>query len=346
MKSSTKTMTNPQGWQSNHQPQRRRPIMTMSRRRWKWYDCWWNWPQNCLSSAILLRFFRFIWPVKPMRPNVFSSQDGTRSPGAYTLQLEQPRSKPLQHRNRRGCLVRMRFSLVRTTVATRTVSLQAQEEPIKSDRSSCQLSQWTSRTTTRNRVLLLPHRTLPNNQRSHKRRRPSSFILLTYLFPVALTTTSQETSTTSTSCRSIASSIAHACKQAAPHRDVLLLNASSAETLLHDNNTVEQHCWTLTTTSFVPRTQLSSSTNNTTTTTSATGHVLAIIEALPPTSYECLVLLEHVSPEAVVWSNGFARRSRNGAIRVSVSCLSWNRPTVWLAYHTAWVEGGSLRLLV
>ena len=86
-------------------------------------------------------------------------------------------------------------------------------------------------TTTRNRVLPLANHNLPNNQRSHKRRRPSSFILLAYLFPAALTTTSQETSTTTT------------------------FNVSSTETLLHDNNTVEQQCWTLTTTSFVPRTE-------------------------------------------------------------------------------------------
>ena len=110
-----------------------------------------------------------------MRPNVFSSQDGTRSPGAHTLQLEQPRSKPLQHKNRRGCLVRMRFCLVRTTVATRTVSLQAQEEPIKSDRSSCQLSQWTSRTTTRNRVLLLPHHPLPQQPTQPQKKKAVIF---------------------------------------------------------------------------------------------------------------------------------------------------------------------------
>ena len=35
---------------------------------------------------------------------------------------------------------------------------------------------------------------------------------------------------------------------------VLPLNASSVETLLHDYNTVEQQRWTLTSTSFVPRT--------------------------------------------------------------------------------------------
>ena len=164
---------------------------------------------------------------------------------------------------------------------------------------------------------------------------------------VPLTTTSQETSTTTISCRNIARSIAHAWKQAVPHRDVLPLNASYTETLLHDNNTaVDQQCWTSTSTSFVPRTQLSSSTNNTTTTTNAVGHVLAIMEALPPTPYEWLVVLEHESPEAVVWSNGFARRSRNGAIRVSISCLSGNRPIVWLADHTDRVECGLLRPLV
>ena len=105
---------------------------------------------------------------------------------------------------------------------------------------------------------------------------------------------------TTTFCRSIARSIAHAWKHAAPHRDVLPLNASSTETLLHDNNAVEQQCWTLITTSFVPRTELSSSTNNTTTTTNAADHVLAIMEALPPTPYEWLLVLEHESPEAVV----------------------------------------------
>ena len=35
---------------------------------------------------------------------------------------------------------------------------------------------------------------------------------------------------------------------------VLPLNASSVETLLHDYNSVEQQRWTLTSTSFVPRT--------------------------------------------------------------------------------------------
>ena len=135
---------------------------------------------------------------------------------------------------------------------------------------------------------------------------------------------------TTTFCRSIARSIAHAWKHAAPHRDVLPLNASSVETLLHNyDNTIEQHqCWTSTTTSFVPRTELSSSTNNTTTTTNAAGHVLVIMEALPPPPYKWMVVLEHESPEAVVWSNGFARRCRNGEIRVSASCLSWNRPTI------------------
>ena len=44
----------------------------------------------------------------------------------------------------------------------------------------CQLSQWT-RTTTRNRVLSLPHHNLPNYQRSHKTRRRSSFLFLAYL---------------------------------------------------------------------------------------------------------------------------------------------------------------------
>ena len=57
----------------------------------------------------------------------------------------------------------------------------------------------------------------------------------------------------------MARSIDHAWKQAAPHRDVVPLNARSAETLLHDNNTaVDQQCWTSTSTSFVPRTELSS----------------------------------------------------------------------------------------
>ena len=151
---------------------------------------------------------------------------------------------------------------------------------------------------------------------------------------------------TTTFCRSIARSIAHAWKHAAPHRNVLPLNASSVETLLHDyDNAVEQQCWTLITTSFVHRTELSSSsTNNTTTTTNAADHVLAIMEALSPTPYEWM--FEHESPEAVVWSNDFARRCRNGEIRVSASCLSWNRPTVWLAYHADWVECGSLRHLV
>ena len=158
--------------------------------------------------------------------------------------------------------------------------------------------------------------------------------------------TRQETSTITTFCRIIARSIAHAWKQAAPHRNVLPLNANSTVTLLHDNNTVENQCWTSTTTSFVPRTELRSSTNNTTMTTNAAGHVLAIMEALPPPPYKWMVVLEHESPEAVVWSNGFARRCRNGAIRVPVSWLSWNRPTIWLAYHTDRVECGSLRSLV
>ena len=118
-------------------------------------------------------------------------------------------------------------------------------------------------------------------------------------FPVALTT-SQDTSTTTTSCRSIARSIAHAWKQAAPHRDVLPLNASSAETLLHDYNTVVQECWTSTTTTFVPRTELCSSTTNNHKTTNASDHVLAVLEALPPTPHEWLVVLEQWSTEAVV----------------------------------------------
>ena len=91
------------------------------------------------------------------------------------------------------------------------------------------------------------------------------------------TTTSQETSTTTTSCRSIACSIVHAWKQAPPHHDVVPLNASSAETLLHDNN--KQHCRTrVLYLHLVPRTELSS-TNKKTTTTNAADHVLAVLEA-------------------------------------------------------------------
>ena len=119
-------------------------------------------------------------------------------------------------------------------------------------------------------------------------------------FPVAWTTSQDTSSTTTTSCRSIARSIAHAWKQAAPHRDVLPLNASSAETLLHDYNTVVQECWTSTTTTFVPRTELCSSTNNNHKTTNAADHVLAVSEALPSTPHEWLVVLEQWSAEAVV----------------------------------------------
>ena len=54
------------------------------------------------------------------------------------------------------------------------------------------------------------------------------------------TTTSQETSTTTISCRSMARSIDHAWKQAPRHRDVVPLDDSSPETFLHDYNTVAQ----------------------------------------------------------------------------------------------------------
>ena len=95
-----------------------------------------------------------------------------------------------------------------------------------SDPGSCQLSQWT-RTTTRNRVLSLPDHNLPSYQRSHKiLRRPSSFILLAYLFPVALTTTtSQETSTTLLSVGAL-------LVQLLMPENKLLLNVSSAETMV------------------------------------------------------------------------------------------------------------------
>ena len=107
-----------------------------------------------------VRFFTIKFPASMVNRRNPTSRDVYRNTSCKTLlaTIEKPTLSPANGiSSRQGD---------RCNKDSEVPPEQVQEEPTKSDRS-CQLSQWTSTTTT-NRALSLTHHNLPNYQRSDK----------------------------------------------------------------------------------------------------------------------------------------------------------------------------------